>query len=220
MKSISAGLWSFLGVLAVFPIAHWIVYNVNKPGLAAFAYLALILLGLALLFWSVRVGQSGQAILGGFAGLAFWSAFGEIGVAGDLFENTAIWGVVFMVTLLLVLRPGTRCDLFAKLQQLIRAPGSADTAPSFAWRAPIIAFEFFFITWVTHMLLLTAYYVPGLGPQSWLTYLLFGASLVATPFLLYLMYRTKQLDLAIGRAIPAVIIAWMWIEILMNQYCQ
>ncbi len=214
MNKLSKGTWSFIGILLVFPLGHALVVLLDKLNLQSISFFVFLVLGLVLLVVSLRVSSAWEAVLGGLAGLAFWAAVGEIGSGGELYKTQAIWGVVFLVTLFLVFRPGTRCDIFIFIQRVCRLPFTGRAAPSY--RGLAIAFEFFYITWVAHMLMLTGYYDPAYGVYSWLTYAVFYGTIIVTPFLLYWMQRTKTWELGIGRGVASVIICWMWVEVLMK----
>ena len=214
MNKLSKGTWSFIGILLVFPLGHALVVFLDKLGLQSISYFVFLILGLILVVVSLRVSPAWEALLGGLAGLAFWAAVGEIGGGGELYEAKAIWGVVFLVTLFLVFRPGTRCDVFLFIQRVCGLSFKDRAAPSY--RGLTIAFEFFYITWVGHMLMLTGYYDPEFGVYSWLTYGFFYATILATPFLVYWMQRTKTWELGVGRGIAAVILCWVWVEILIK----
>jgi hypothetical protein len=213
MNKVPAGVWTFCAWLVMFGLAHAVVAAIDRAGLAGIFYYVFLVAGLVLLLVSVRTRPAAQSVLGGLAGLCFWSAVGEIGEGGELYENPRIWGVVLLVLIFLALRPGTRCDVFARVQRWLRLPVSSDHT---GWRAPAVAFEFFFIVWTGHMLMLTGYYAPGLGIHSWLTNAVLIFSAVCSPFLLFLQYRTRAYDLAWSRAIPTVVVFWMGLEVLMK----
>ncbi len=208
----SPGILATLAVLLTVGLSHMALARIIRAGLADIAYWLFILFGVVLLFAGRRLSAGGDAALGTGAGVLFWSAFGEVGQGGELFEEPAIWSVVAAISIFLVLRPGTRCDLFVAIQRglgIYRAP-----VEEARWRAPIVAFEFFWLTWLGHMLLLTAYYNPAFGVDSRFTWAIFVASLALTPYLLFLIWRTHDWAQAWGRGIAGVIIIWTWIEIL------
>ncbi len=213
-RVISAGILTFFAWLGLFGVGHMAVAAIHKMGLDQPGYYIFLLLTAVLLGVSIRTRPAAQALWGGLAGLSLWSAVGEIGQAGELYEDPAIWGVVIVLLFFLIPRKETRCDFFRVLQRWLHLPYAPQ--PVEGWRAPAVAFEFFFIVWTGHMVMLVGYYSPGFGVHSWLTNAVLIFSIVCTPPLLYLLYRTRNWATAWGRAIPTVLVFWMGLEVLMK----
>lgn len=213
-RYLSAGILAFFIILLGFGAAHAGMVAIIEAGLEGIFYWIFIGVGLALIFVARGRRPGVDVALGGLSGLLFWAAFGEIGEAGELFEEPAIWGVVGVVSLFLAFRPGTRCDMFCALQR--RLGMQEESAPETYWHAPIVAFEFFWLTWVAHMLLLTAYYGPAFGVHSWLTWTILIVTAIATPFIAYYVWKTRDWARGWERGIPAVLVVWSALEILMK----
>lgn len=213
-QKIPAGLYAFFIVLLGFGLSHMLLVKVYDANLETPALYLFLVGAVALILFSRRSRPAVQAGLGLIAGLFFWSAVGEILSAGELYTQPAIWGVVLVLTIFLALRKETRCDFFIVLQKWLGLRGSTPDAGH--WHTPAVAFGFFYTVWIGHMFELTAYYSPAFGIHSWLTSGILIVSLAATPFLIYLLYRTRSWAMAWGRAAPIVLIFWMGIEILMK----
>ena len=213
MKRIPAGILALLFWVLMFGVMHMLLVMVSRNHLETGVFIGAALGGVILILLTRKMPPAWQAFLGGIAGLAFWAAFGEIGKAGELWETPAIWGVVAVVMIYFILQPTTRCDLF----QWLRKPlGIHDKPQEDHWHAPAVALSFFMVTWVGHMEELTAYYHPSFGVHSWLTNLTLAVTLAVTPVLLWLLWKSQDWATAWGRAIPSVVIIWMWVEILMK----
>jgi hypothetical protein len=214
MKRIPAGILAYLVVLLNFGFAHAWMSAINRANLQDLFFWIFIFAAIGLILAARRLRPAVDAALGGLAGLLLWAAIGEAGQAGELFEQSAIWGVVLVLTIFLTLRPGSRCDFHIWVQKTIgiyTAPGEARH-----WYAPGAAMAFFWTVWLGHMAELTAYYNPAFGVHSWLTWVILIASLVSTPFIFIFLWKTSDWAKAWGRAIPSVLITWMAIEILMK----
>jgi hypothetical protein len=214
MKKNPAGIWAFLIVLFNFGFSHMWMTMINKAGLQDIFYWIFIATGIGLILVARGRQPSWDAALGGLAGLFFWAAFGEAGQAGELYTQPATWGVVLMLTIFLALRSGSRCDFHTMIQKALRIHQKPSGGQH--WYAPGAAMAFFWTVWLGHMAELTAYYNPAFGVYSWLTWLILILSAVATPILLMYLWKTDNWALAWGRAIPSVLICWMWVEILMK----
>jgi hypothetical protein len=213
MKRIPAGLWAYLIVLFNFGFSHMWMSAINTANLQNVFYWVFIVAGIILILVGRNRHPSQDAALGGLAGLFFWAAFGEAGQAGELYEQPAVLGVVIMLSIFLALRPGSRCDFHLFIHKMF---GLHKKTSGDHWYAPGTALAFFWTVWLGHMAELTAYYHPAFGVYSWLTWVILIASLVATPFLLYFLWKTNRWAVAWGRAIPSVLISWMWVEIFMK----
>ncbi len=213
MKRIPAGIWAYLIVLFNFGFSHAWMSAINRANLQAVFYWIFIVVAIGLILFARKRHPSQDAALGGLAGLFCWAAFGEAGQAGELYTQPAIWGVVLMLTIFLALRPGSRCDFHLLIH---KALGLYKKPTGDHWYAPGTALAFFWTVWLGHMAELTAYYDPRFGVHSWLTTAILIASLFATPFLLIYLWKTEKWALAWGRAIPSVLISWMWVEIFMK----
>lgn len=213
MKKIPAGIWTYLIVLFNFGFSHMWMSAINRANLQAIFYWIFIVVGIGLVLFGRHRHPAQDAALGGLAGLFFWAAFGEAGAAGELYTQPAIWGVVLMLTIFLALRPGSRCDFHLAIHKLL---GIYKKPSGDHWYAPGAALAFFWTVWLGHMAELTAYYDPRFGVHSWLTWVILIISLIATPGLLYFLWKTDKWAQAWGRAIPSVLISWMWVEIFMK----
>lgn len=213
MKRIPAGILAYLIVLFNFGFSHMWMSAINRANLQDLFYWIFIVVGVGLVLWGRSRPAAQDAALGGLAGLFFWAAFGEAGEAGELYTQPAIWGVALVLTIFLALRPGSRCDIHLWVQKTLRVHRESTGSH---WYAPGAALAFFWTVWLGHMAELTAYYDPRFGVHSWLTWVILVASLVSTPFIIRLLWKTRDWARAWGRAIPSVLISWMAIEILMK----
>lgn len=212
-KALPTGILAFLFWLLMFGVMHMSLSMARRYHLEMVVLVSCAIGGVILVLATRRMASAWQSFLGGIAGAMFWAAFGEMGEAGELYEMAAIWGVVFVLMVYFILQPATRCDLFVWIRKVL---GIQNPALENWWQAPSTAVSFFFVTWVAHMEELTAYYHPAFGVHSWLTNLTLVVTLCAAPFLLWLLWKTRDWTRAWGRAVPSVVIIWMAVEILMK----
>ena len=210
------GLLALVFVLALFPASHVVVARLSR-GRARQAYFAAWALGIALLVAAARVPSAAlAATFGLLAGLALWSANGELGEAAGIGVpiGPGNWPLLLLVFLFLALWSPATYPWLAELQARL---GVAQATPAVTAGIGVqVAFEFLLLTWLGHVTLLTAYYDPRFGPRSPLTYALFALSLALTALLLPVQFSRVNWNDAVRWAVPTVIASWSVIEILMK----
>lgn len=187
-------------VFLLFPVAHAVVQGCFDRGLAQIAGMIFFLLGFTLMVGSWKVSSNNsRAILGLLAGFLLWAAVGEVPhhTGQGLHVGPDNWGLVLVIGVSYLLFQGT---------QGVAVPAQGVQ----------IAFEFFLVVWALHVLLLTAYYDPRFGVESWLTRGIF----LAVIFLIFPLARGLRSirELRIGIRIGVIVAGLLWtgVEILMK----
>ena len=209
MKKIPIGIIAFIVSLLTlgmsFPLLK-AVENANATGLFFWVF---ILVGLALIAVSRGRTASLDAWLGGIAGILLWTAIGEIGDLDQLYTLPGALGLMVVLTLYFILRPGTRCDFHLAIQKALKIERPASKNH---WHAPHVALGVIWTVWLGHTVEEIGYYT--LGTHSWLVWALLIGSLLSAPFLLTIMWKTKDWATAWARALPVVVIIWIAIDII------
>jgi hypothetical protein len=211
------GFLALLCVLSLFPVSHVLVARWSRGRHARLAYGLAWAVGVILLLLAARLPQSGAAAtLGLLAGLALWAANGELGEAAGIGVPVGPrnWSLILLLLLFLLLSPPAAYPWLAALHARLGLQG-AGLRPA-ANVGTLAAGEFLFLTWAGHVVLLTAYYHPRLGPRSWLTYLCLALGLILTLVLLPQQLAQAGWADAVRLAVPTVIAGWSVLEILMK----
>lgn len=209
MKKFPIGIIAFIISLLTLGMSFPLLKAVENANATELFFWVFTLVGLGLIAISRGRAASLDAWLGGVAGILIWTAIGEIGNLDTLYTHTGILGTMFIFTLYFILRPGTRCDFHLAIQKAlkIKTPEQSNH-----WHAPNVAMGVFWTVWLGHTIEEIGYYT--LGTHSWLVWVLLIGSLVAAPFLLYIMWKTKDWATAWARALPSVVIIWTAIDII------
>jgi hypothetical protein len=209
------GVTAFFGVLLMLGLVYMSVARLSRRAEVRTLYWRILAVGLALTLVTMFIRhQAVQTVLGLLGGMALWSALAELGPQVDIGQsvNSKNWSLLLIVGLLVVLGVGAPFPPVTGLRNLLGLPAELLVADA-SWGV-ITAVQFFLLTWLGHVALVTAYYHPWFGVRSWLTWLLLGASLVGSVILVPQMVRQTDLAEAIRWAIWAVIVVWTVVEIL------
>ena len=209
-NKIPAGIIAFVISLLTLGMTFPLFKVLDRANLLEISFWIFTILGLLLIVISRGRKPALDAWLGGIAGILIWSGVGEIGDLDQLYTHTGVLGLIVILTLYFIFRPGTRCDFHLAVQKLLKTDSPAMDKPH--WYAPHVALGVFWTVWLGHTIEEIAYY--GLGTHSWLTWVLLIGSLVSAPFLLYKMWKTRDWATAWARSLPAVVIIWIAVDIL------
>ena len=209
MKKIPVGIIAFVVSLLTLGMSFPMIKAVENANATGLFFWVFIIVGLALIAFSRGRSAALDAWLGGIAGILIWTAIGEIGGLDDFYENPGVLGLIVILTLYFIVRPGTRCDFHLAIQKPLKLemPEAGQH-----WYAPHVALGVFWTVWLGHTIEEIAYYT--LGTHSWLVWVLLIGSLASAPFLLYKMWKTRDWATAWARALPVVVIIWIAIDIL------
>jgi len=209
-KNIPAGIIAFVISLLTLGMTFPLFKVLENADLLNLFFWIFTILGLVLIVLSQGRQPALDAWMGGIAGILIWSGIGEVGNLDELYTHTGILGLMVILTLYFIVRPGTRCDFHLAIQKLLKMESSAVDEPH--WHAPHVALAVVWMVWLGHAIEEIAYY--GLGTHSWLVWVLLIGSLISAPFLLYKMWQTRDWATAWARALPAVVIIWIAVDIL------
>jgi hypothetical protein len=210
LKKIPAGLIAFVVSLLTLGATFPLFQALEATHLLDTFFWLFIALGVILIVVSRFASPAVDAWLGGLAGIALWSGIGEIGDLDALYTHPGVLGLIVFLSLYFILRPGTRCDFHLGIQKVLKIEAPATYGRH--WHAPHVALGIFWTVWLGHTIEEIAYY--GLGTHSWLVWVLLIGSLISAPFLLYKMWQTRDWATAWARALPAVVILWIAVDIL------
>ena len=210
-KKIPAGIIAFVVSLLTLGMTFPLFKVLDKANLLDVAFWIFTILGVILIILSRGRKPALDAWLGSIAGILIWSGIGEIGDLDQLYTHTGILGLMVILTLYFSIRPGTRCDFHLATQKFLKMDNPTNLDESH-WYAPHVALAVVWMVWLGHTIEEVAYY--GFGTHSWLTWVLLIGSLVSAPFLLLKMWKTRDWATAWARALPAVVIIWIAIDIL------
>lgn len=209
-QKIPAGIIAFVVSLVTLGATFPLFRALEAADLLEPAFWVFNALGVILLLVSRFTSPAVDAWLGGLAGIAIWSGIGEIGDLDHLYEHPGALGLMIFLSLYFILRPGTRCDFHLAIQKALKLETPLPAGRH--WYAPHVALGVFWTVWLGHTIELVAYY--GLGTHSWLVWVLLIGSLASAPFLLYMMWKTRDWATAWARALPVVVIIWIAVDIL------
>jgi hypothetical protein len=209
LKNFPIGIIAFFVSLLTLGMSFPMLKAVEDANATELFFWVFLLVGLGMIVISRGRAASLDAWLGGVAGILIWTAIGEIGELDKLYTHPGILATLVILTLYFILRPGTRCDFHLAIQKLLKIERPVVGSH---WHAPNIALGVFWTVWLGHTVEKIGYYT--LGTHSWLVWVLLIGSLVATPFLLYKMWKTKDWATAWARALPSVVIIWVAIDII------
>lgn len=210
MQKIPAGIIAFIVSLLTLGMSFPMLSAVSNAQAENTFFWIFGLVGVALIAISWGRLAALDAWLGGIAGILLWTAFGEIGQLGELYAHSGVLGFMFLMTMYLIVRPGTCCDFHLAIQKAFKmttlTPGDGH------WHAPHVALGVFWMIWLGHTLEKIAY--NTLGTHSWMVWMLLIGSIISTPFLLYKMWKTRDWATAWARSLPVVVIIWVAVDIL------
>ena len=209
-NKIPAGIIAFVISLLTLGMTFPLFKVLDSANLLGISFWIFTILGLALIFLSHGRKPALDAWLGGIAGILIWSGIGEIGDLDELYTHHGVLGLMVILTLYFILRPGTRCDFHLAIQKFLKI--DHPNLDDHHWYAPHVALAVVWMIWLGHTIEKIALY--GLGTRSWLVWVLLIGSLVSAPFLLYKMWKTKDWGTAWAGSLPAVVIIWVAVDIL------
>ena len=209
-NKIPAGIIAFVISLLTLGMTFPLFKMLDSANLLDVTFWIFIVLGLVLIVLSHGRKPALDAWLGGVAGILIWSGIGEIGDLDELYTNRGALGLMILLSLYFILRPGTRCDFHLAIQKFLKMESPNMDEPH--WYAPHVALAVVWLVWLGHSIEKIALF--QLGTYSWLTWVLLIGSLVSAPFLLYKMWNTRDWATAWARSLPAVVIIWVAIDIL------
>ncbi len=219
------------------PLGHAMMIIINKGGSSAevIGAIGLTLLGLGMIVWTrwLRTDLH-QSLAGLVGGILLWTGAVEYGfilakralgvsdlvVDGKLFtygeyrilEHT--WGLVLIVFFYLLYHEDVRCNMILWLRRKLRLMKGAPVQGKVQNYGPRVAFEVITVMWTFYVVLLLCFDRSIFGPHHPMTYGVFILSLGCGLYLLFRLFRIRELGLAIRYAIPTVIITWNGVEIL------
>jgi hypothetical protein len=209
-NKIPAGIIAFVISLLTLGMTFPLFKVLDNANLLDVSFWVFIILGLILIVISYGRKPALDAWLGGVAGILLWSGIGEIGELDQLETHAGALGLMVVLTLYFILRPGTRCDFHLAIQKFLKIQSPDTDEPH--WYAPHVALAVIWMVWLGHTIEKIALY--ELGTYSWLTWVLLIGSLVSAPFLFLKMWKTRNWADAWARSLPAVVIIWVAIDIL------
>jgi hypothetical protein len=209
-NKIPAGIIAFFVSLLTLGMTFPLFKVLDSANLLNIFFWIFIILGLALIVLSRGRKPALDAWLGGVAGILIWSSIGEIGDLDELYTHQGILGLMLILTLYFILRPGTRCDFHISIQKFLRMENP--NMDEHHWYAPHVALAVVWMIWLGHTIEKIALF--ELGTHSWLVWVLLIGSLVSAPFLLRKMWKTRDWATAWARSLPAVVIIWVAVDIL------
>ena len=209
-KIFPAGIIAFVISLLTLGMTFPLFKVLENANLLDVSFWVLIILGLVLIVISRGRKPALDAWLGGVAGILIWSGIGEIGNLDQLETHPGALGLIIVLTLYFILRPGTRCDFHLAIQKLLKMKSPNMDEPH--WYAPNVALAVVWLVWIGHTIEKIAIYEFGI--YSWLTWVLLIGSSVSAPFLLIKMWKTHDWATAWARSLPAVVIIWIAVDIL------
>ena len=209
-KKIPAGIIAFVVSLLTLGMTFPLFKVLDKANLLGTAFWIFIILGVILIILSRGRKPALDAWLGGVAGILIWSGLGEVGELDELQTHAGALGLMVLLSLYFILRPGTRCDFHLAVQKLLKMESPNMDEPH--WYAPHVALGVVWLVWVGHTLEKIALY--ELGAYVWPTWILLIGSLISAPFLLIKMWKTRDWATAWARSLPAVVIIWIAVDIL------
>jgi len=210
LKRIPAGIIAFIVSLLTLGMTFPLFKVLDRANLLNTFFWIFTILGLILIALSHGRKPALDAWMGGVAGILIWSGIGEIGDLDQLYTHQGVLGLMVILTMYFIIRPGTRCDFHLAIQKMLKM--ESPTVDSYHWYAPHVALAVVWTVWLGHTIEEIAYY--SLGTHSWLTWALLVGSLVSAPFLLYKMWKTRDWAIAWARALPVVVIIWIAVDIL------
>jgi len=208
-KKIPAGIVAFIVSLLTLGMTFPLFKVLDRANLLDVSFWIFNILGLVLIFLSRGRKPALDAWLGGIAGILIWSGIGEIGDLDELYTYQGALGLMVLLSLYFILRPGTRCDFHLAVQKSLKMKSPNTDEPH--WHAPHVALAVVWLVWLGHSIEKIALFELG---TPWLVWVLLIGSLVSTPFLLLKMWKTRDWGTAWARSLPAVVIIWIAVDIL------
>lgn len=231
------GLKAFVFIFLMMPLGHAMMIIINRGGPKAevIGALGLTIIGLALIVWTRWMKTDlRQSISGLISGILLWTGTVEYGFifakralgVADLMVDGKVytygeyrilehtWGLVLIVFLYLLYHEDVRCNMFLWIRRrlgLMKGVSAHGTVKNYG---PRVAFEIFSIMWAFYVILLLCFDRSIFGPHHPVTYGVFVLSLGSGLYLLFRLFRIRELGFAIRYAIPAVIITWNGVEII------
>lgn len=209
--------WKGMGiVLLLMPIFHGIVQGIMNSGAIVPGQAITFMLGFMLVAMTFRISGDGpRAILGLVAGFLLWGSIGELGHLlhggdGDHASHgapvgAAQWGLVLFMCMgyFVTIRPYSR-------------GGTGEAGEDGNRLGLCVAMEFFLLVWFFHVLLLTAYYHPALGVDSWFTRAAFWICAALGVYLTKLLGRIGNLASGIRVGVLVSCLLWTALEVPMK----
>ena len=234
-KKPAIGLLAFVMVMLWSPVAHsvTVIFHTYAEGMTSHVLGFLFgVVGFAMIWRGFKHNETEATILGWMGSNFIWIGWFEESfetmshvmripplqhMGRDFFSGNLLLMQSMLIPLLAILillgaNKDTRCRMFLWFHRNFKLKPEKPTAGYVRQYSRITAIESIMISWVFYIIIICFFDPRIFGPTHWMTYGLFGASLVWGIYLLWKLSQIGTMGLAIRYAIPTVAPLWLTVE--------